>query len=214
MFELDMLSYLMGKKAGGGGGAAVEQVEKTVEPDFSGGDMVVLPDAGKAFSKVTVEQPENLIAENIAEGVNIAGVVGALAAGGGGGGEFVSAEQDFTPSSSSYTFEHNLGVVPCFAMVACKSLSSEKTSDTYLYAAAGVSTELKDKLGLSRYSINAWYNSSSKVLRANFGADSIDESGTELHSATTTTIKAGSGTRKLITGTAYHIVVIGYKTGS
>ena len=56
--------------------------EKTIAPDFSGGDMEVTPGEGAMFSKVTVQQPETLIPENIAEGVDIAGIIGTLAAGG------------------------------------------------------------------------------------------------------------------------------------
>lgn len=60
-----------------------EPVEATVDVDWSGGDMVVTPDEGKVFSSVNIPAPENLIPQNIAEGVNIAGIIGALTAGGG-----------------------------------------------------------------------------------------------------------------------------------
>lgn len=60
-----------------------EFVEKTIDPDFSAGDMEVIPEEGTFFSKVTVQKPETLIPENVAEGVDIAGIIGTLAAGGG-----------------------------------------------------------------------------------------------------------------------------------
>ena len=62
-----------------------EPVEKTVKLDFSGGDMVVVPEEGQTFSTVNIPVPANLIPENIAEGVNIAGVMGTLAVGGHSG---------------------------------------------------------------------------------------------------------------------------------
>lgn len=56
--------------------------EQTVAPDFSAGDMTVEPTAGNLLSKVTVTKPETLLPENIAEGVDIAGVTGVFAGGG------------------------------------------------------------------------------------------------------------------------------------
>lgn len=61
--------------------SAVEEETKTISPDFSGGDVVVTPSDGKLLSEVTVQKPETLVPENIALGVNIAGVVGTLEAG-------------------------------------------------------------------------------------------------------------------------------------
>jgi hypothetical protein len=63
----------------------VETEEKTVELDFSGGAMEVIPTAGKVLSKVDIPVPDGLIPENIAEGIRIAGIDGALKAGGSGG---------------------------------------------------------------------------------------------------------------------------------
>lgn len=62
-----------------------QAVEKTIDPDFSTGDMEVIPEEGQVFSKVGISKPDNLIPGNIAEGVDIAGIVGTLASGGGGG---------------------------------------------------------------------------------------------------------------------------------
>lgn len=64
----------------------VEKEEKTVELDFSGGDMEVMPSDGKLLSKVGIPIPENLLPENIAKDVDIAGVVGTHEGGGGGEG--------------------------------------------------------------------------------------------------------------------------------
>lgn len=60
-----------------------DAVETEVALDFSAGAMEVTPDAGKMFSKVMIPLPENLKPENIAEDVDIAGIVGTLAGGDG-----------------------------------------------------------------------------------------------------------------------------------
>lgn len=104
-----------------------ESVETTVELDFSGGAVEVTPADGQAFSKVGIPVPANLIPENIAEGVNIAGIIGALAAGGGAAkiatGTFTSAAQN--------TITHNLGVVPDFIIVFPNS-TNYAISGTYI----------------------------------------------------------------------------------
>lgn len=47
-------------------------------------DMIIMPSAdGKVMSKVTVKKPEMLIPENVADGVNIGGVIGAFKGGSG-----------------------------------------------------------------------------------------------------------------------------------
>lgn len=90
--NMDMFDLAVAAKLGGqGGGASVETVETTIDLDseatnFANGAVEVKPESGQAFSKVNIPVPANLKAENIAEGVNIAGIIGALASGGGGGG--------------------------------------------------------------------------------------------------------------------------------
>ena len=62
-----------------------ETEDVTVVPDFSGGDILVEPSEDKLISSVTITKPETLTAENIAAGVDIAGIVGTHQGGGGGG---------------------------------------------------------------------------------------------------------------------------------
>lgn len=57
--------------------------ELTVDLDFSQGDMVIDPSEDILYDKVSIAKPSNLASENIAEGVEIAGVVGNLVSGGG-----------------------------------------------------------------------------------------------------------------------------------
>lgn len=53
-----------------------EMVEKTVDPDFSNGDIEITAAENTFISKVTIEKPEDLLPENIREGKEIGGVVG------------------------------------------------------------------------------------------------------------------------------------------
>lgn len=66
--------------------------EKTVDLDFSEGDMTVEAESGKAFSKVRIPVPENLVPEILAEGMYVAGIGPGTHSGGGGG---VTMEGDF-----------------------------------------------------------------------------------------------------------------------
>lgn len=51
---------------------------------MAGGDQVLTPEAGKAYSKVTISKPSTFIPSNIKKDVSIGGVVGTYEAGGGG----------------------------------------------------------------------------------------------------------------------------------
>lgn len=100
-----------------------EAQEKTVKLDFSAGDMEVVPDDGMLLTKVGISKPANLIPANIAEGVNIAGIVGALTAGSGGGRAAIAANGSFTATGTSITIEHGLGVVPDMVVVQISNVA-------------------------------------------------------------------------------------------
>lgn len=71
--------------------------EATVALSMADGDQVIEPSAeGKVLSKVTITKPETLVPENIAAGVDIAGIIGTFA---GGGGEVNSLAKVITFSS-------------------------------------------------------------------------------------------------------------------
>lgn len=55
---------------------ACDEVEKTIDLDFSAGDMEVSADEGTLLSKVTIEKPETLLPKNVRNGVEVAGVTG------------------------------------------------------------------------------------------------------------------------------------------
>ena len=73
--------------------ASTELENIEIELDFSNGNQTVTAADGTTVKSAILIQPETLVPENIAEGVNIAGIIGTLAAGGGtgdgtGGGDY------------------------------------------------------------------------------------------------------------------------------
>lgn len=55
-----------------------QAVSKAVEPNFASGDMNVPIADGELVTELTIEKPETLVAENIANGVEVAGVKGSF----------------------------------------------------------------------------------------------------------------------------------------
>lgn len=113
---------------------------KEIEPDFSEGDHIVTADGDERWNEVAVKMPETLIPENIAEGVDIAGIIGTLAANVGGilaGGKFVG-------TGSAATVTHNLGVIPDIAM--CWTLNFSTDTLPVIYFTMGISEAYYNKL--------------------------------------------------------------------
>ena len=102
------------------GGSHTVRIYQITEGTAS--DMVVTPSAdGKVMSKVTITKPETLIPANIASGVEIAGVVGALVGEGIGTGSGLKiAYGVFSVDSENnvrQTITHGLGEKPDFVFV-------------------------------------------------------------------------------------------------
>lgn len=108
-------------------GEVPETEEKTVAADFSGGDMVLEPSDGKYLSKATVTMPDTLIPENIAEGVNIAGIIGNLA----GGSNVKIKIGKFTGGNNETTITHGLGVIP--DIVILTNTNGQTPTSTVVY---------------------------------------------------------------------------------
>jgi len=179
-----------------------EQVEKTVSPDFSNGDMEVIPDDGKAFSKVTISKPETLIPGNIAEGINIAGIIGTLAGGADyGTGNFKQASGTYTATTTGkMTITHNLGVKPDIIIVANNQKPINTTNNTIFVA--GYS---EDVAGGKREDFV--YGGNAGGLMASFGAEySIYDSSNYfglIFGANATTFSIGGALCKHIVGDEY-----------
>lgn len=103
-----------------------EAVEATLS--MADGNQVISPTAaGKVLSGVTIKKPETLIPENIAEGVDIAGIIGTLA---GGGANVIYASGTFAnPTVGDYSISHNLGVTPDIVIIYTTEFTSVSTAD-------------------------------------------------------------------------------------
>jgi hypothetical protein len=82
-----LMKALFGGNSGSSGdpGEVLDGLE--IVPDFSNGDHEVAAPAGCLVSSAIIKKPETLVPTNIAEGVDIAGVVGTLESGGGAGNQ-------------------------------------------------------------------------------------------------------------------------------
>jgi len=166
-------------------GGTIETETVTFPADFSDGNMVINPSSGKYLEKVTVEKPETLIPENIALGVTIAGIVGALA----GSSEVKSASgQTTVTQSSAFSLTHNLGVVPDIFILRYSTVSASR-----LMFAVGISKKLANKAGASfalKYAITTASNNLMQITESDYG---IEESyGGPVYSANEETIQVSA----------------------
>ena len=126
-------------------GEVPETEEKTVAADFSGGDMILEPTEGKYLSKATVTKPDTLIPENIAAGVNIAGIVGSLT----GGSDVKITSGNFRGSTSGgVPVSHGLGKMPDIVIVYTINQPSSASTGIILQA-TGMTTTFYNKSGAS-----------------------------------------------------------------
>lgn len=193
-------------------GELPETEEMTIPADFSAGDMVLEPSEGKYLAKATVQMPETLIPENIAEGVDIAGIIGTALA-----GKEIKVESGITGSSSivnTVTVSHNLGVTPDIIIVDNGLHSSAMTSSWILKHAVGFSSKLKNKWGLPFGRLGTFYkyvNGSSDAYAGISSATIEDKAiadSTPIWKATDTTFVIGANANGAIYGNYYSWVAI------
>lgn len=167
-------------------GETVELEEVTVALAMANGDQVIEPTEGKALGKVTLTKPETLVPENIAEGVNIAGIVGALVAGGGGGNAVIKTGS-FTGNKEIATVEHGLGMVPdLFHIYRGSDLSGDVSN--YLGFAFGVSSNMTMLSFSQKYQRYAPFDYSAMK---SYGA-CIDQTNGPIQNANETSIQIGN----------------------
>lgn len=123
----------------------VNKVETSIDLDFSGGAMEVTPETGSAFSKVNIPVPANLVPENIPEGLDIAGIIGTLAAG-GGNVKMATGIISTSDVTSTKTITHGLGVVPDLVWCYSSGFGSNKYQTILIFS---VSKKLQDKIGVT-----------------------------------------------------------------
>jgi len=127
-----------------------KDVELTVDLDdestnFANGTVEVIPEDGTVFNKVNIPVPSNLIPENIAEGVDIAGIIGTLAA----GGNVKMAAGTFTGTGGIATIPHNLGLIPDMIFVDNTAVAGGAPIDgtTYAWSGYGFSSDFWTAMG-------------------------------------------------------------------
>ena len=179
-------------------------VETSVKLDFADGDMEVTPEAEELFSKVNIPVPANLIPENIAEGVDIAGIVGTLVAGGGSNLKIVSGS--FSGNGGGVTVTHNLGMIPDIFLV--KNLTgASNVSYPWLEFAVSTSSALFD-LGVWPYARgfffyrveNSMYLSDGSI----YASVETTNAAYTINNATSETIVVGANSGKGITRSGYN----------
>lgn len=177
--------------ANSSGGASGEEV--TVPLDMTDGDMVIEPSEGKLLSSVTVEKPDTLIPENIAEGVDIAGIIGTLVAGGGGSKVVMATGRVSGSISGNVKVTHNLGVIPDVIFVQAESTT---TSSSYKYVrhACGISSAFRDAIGATstgRSSVFGCCSTLQSTYECYKSSWTIEATYTIINSATDTTFYLG-----------------------
>lgn len=174
-----------------------EAISKNIALDFSDGDMIV-SDENKLFSSVNILKPEMLLPENIANGVEIAGVVGELAS---GGNCKIAYGLWKGVSESVSCIMHGLGVVPDIVIIARTVNTKNAVSFAF-----GISTEFYNYLNqkspyidMSYYGWKMGYYtlcSSSGSYSSYICEEEIDvaTSGPGIHNTTAESFSVGSTT--------------------
>lgn len=174
-------------------GEAPETEEKTVAADFSGGDMVLEPSDGKVLSKATVTRPETLVPENIAEGVDIAGIIGTFV--GGSASNVVFSKGTVAGANQSVvTVEHGLGVIPELVLVRQQWVVFGTSSTTIAFILY-VSPKVLGSSDDAQYCIAYTSSSSTRTFKGYTSNRAVTASTSDavIHSATESVFKFGGG---------------------
>ena len=193
-----------------GGGGAKEEEAVTTALNLANGNQTVLPTAGKVLSSVTIEKPATLLPENIAEGVDIAGIIGTLASGGGGGGgniKFFFKEWMPTETGGNgdpLVVTHNMGVVPDIAF--CRTGSADNAANGSILATLGFSSAFNAlakasgsvPYGMSCYAVYKDYSNGKALSRSDsYWIDTATTYSRSFYNANAETISLGIGLSSL-----------------
>lgn len=174
--------------------------------DFSGGgNQIVEAPEGYVVKSAIIEKPEALIGDNIKEGVEIAGIVGSLAA--SSGGNIALHKMTVTGTGSNQTFTHGLGVVPDIVFGHINSVSYTSTKGKYVNF-FGCSGAFGEKYG-QLFNCGAYVHSSDGKLWVSKTNTKIDQMyySSSIHNATEQTIDFGGG-YGLLNGIEYVVYFI------
>ena len=138
--------------------------EATVELNFTNGTQTVEPSAaGKVLSAVNILKPDTLLPENIAEGIDIAGIIGTFAGGGGGENriDYTLNESGQITAAKLYGFTK----IPDYCFSGCSALASVDFSEcpnltavgAYAFQSCGALTSLNLPASVKTIGNNAYY---------------------------------------------------------
>lgn len=186
-------------------GIAVHDVP--ISLDFSSGDQTITAEDGYLVKSAIIKKPETLVEENIADGINIGGIIGTHQGGGGSAMNIVQKSGSYTATASgANTITHDLGILPDIIYIMNRNGYSASNDLAFVVAtckelAAGATTE----------NSTIWANSNSLYgigSHADIYAQK-DETAGLVCRATTKTFQVGGNYCKFQIGEDYEWVAIG-----
>lgn len=195
----------IGQNVAGIDGSFIGEAEETeVDLNMANGDMVILSPGNKLFSSVTVKKPETLVPANIADGIDIAGILGTHKGGGGSTQKIISKSGTYTATGTgAMTVTHNLGVLPDVIIVRGSAMG---TTYNIIFTAC-TSPEL------GGHNIGAFYQSTTSIPGFNLMNADIYATGSSIdgfvRQATPSTFQIGGTAFTHVSGSSYYWTVIG-----
>lgn len=143
---------------GGVAGSFIGDVEiADVALNMAEGHQYIVPsEDDKVLSLAMIRKPDTLIPENIAEGVDIGGVIGTLAA-----GSCAVNCGNFKGAGTPFVLAHGLHAVPDFIWVECAT--SYKSGSRFISKIWCFSEKGKARIGISNYGKSTIFMSSSSA---------------------------------------------------
>lgn len=167
--------------------------------DFSGGDQTVTAPDGKVVKSAIIQKPDTLIPENIAEGVDIAGIIGTLAAGGG----VKIAAGTISAASNGTKVTHGLGVVPDIIVAAAGTTGG--AGALFIRNIWGISTALRTLAGYPNAFMQQgcyYAGTTLKLISVNFNITTTDTT-KPINNANAESFTLGSTTYPLTSNTTW-----------
>lgn len=152
-----------------------------IEPDFSDGDFTANAPDGVAIRSAIIQKPDTLTPGNIAEGVNIAGIIGTLVA---STNVKIASGTISSAQSSDYTVTHDLGVIPDIVILKSGYIGGYGHHSLVV----GFSSAFATLCGIG-LNVAASANTSGKIYCNNFSNSGIENTtnAVPIHAATETT---------------------------
>lgn len=187
--------------------AMTSGAEATIDPDFTNGDMEVTPAEGTHFSKVTVEKPDNLLPENIAEGIDIAGIIGTLVAGGGGEFKYFRTNLNFSSWTLGQRVELNIGFAPDVLIIYRNGSGTETCGLVWFGISTACGTAMGYPITFTKNFVVSLASGTYSRSTSSFGIDASGNTSRPIYAANATGFNLGVSV--LATDKAYEVIAIG-----